>query len=122
MSTSILYHGFGIQEHRYLRTEYSDGALIFHLERSPDRQRCAICGSLQVVRKGQRIRRIRTVPIGSKPVFLVLHLNRLQCRTCGGMRQEPILVSSPRSDGAGCWLATWWSFCGMDRVLFSVEN
>ena len=96
MSTSILYHGFGIQEHRYLRTEYGGGALIFHLERSPDRQRCAICGSLQVVRKGQRIRRIRTVPIGSKPVFLALHLHRLQCRTCGGMRQEPIQVSFPK--------------------------
>ena len=62
MSTSILYHGFGIQEHRYLRTEYMGEALIFHLEKSPDRQQCAICG--------QQIRQIRTVPIGSKPVFL----------------------------------------------------
>jgi len=96
MSTSILYHGFGIREHRYLRSEYSGGALIFHLERSPDHQRCALCGSSQVIRKGQRMRRIRTVPVGSKPVFLALHLHRLQCRSCGGLRQEPIQVSFPK--------------------------
>jgi len=96
MSTSILYHGFGIQEHRYLRTEYIGGALIFHLEKAPNRQRCAICGSRQVIRKGQRIRHIRTVPVGSKPVFLALHLHRLQCRSCGGLRQEPIGVSFPK--------------------------
>jgi transposase len=96
MSTSILYHGFGIQEHRYLRTEYSGGALVFHLERASDRQRCTLCGSSQVIRKGQRIRRIRTVPVGSKPVFLALHVHRLQCRSCGGLRQEPIGVSFPK--------------------------
>ena len=28
MSTSILYHGFGVRDYRHLKTEYRDGALF----------------------------------------------------------------------------------------------
>ena len=96
MSTSILYHGFGIRDHRYLRTRYVAGSLVFHIETVSDRLRCALCGSVEVIKKGKRIRRVRTLPMGKKPVFLALHLHRLLCRDCGGLRQEPLRVSFPR--------------------------
>jgi len=41
MSTSLLYHGFGICGYRYLKTEYIDGKVIFHLEQPRDQLRCS---------------------------------------------------------------------------------
>ncbi len=33
MSTSLLYHGFGVVGYRYLRTEYREGNVIFTVSR-----------------------------------------------------------------------------------------
>lgn len=96
MSTSILYHGFGVRHYRYLKSEYREGALIFHMDKSPDKQRCAGCGSRDVIKKGRFVRKIRTLPIGARRVFLVVHLHRLLCRSCGALKLEPLLVSFPR--------------------------
>lgn len=100
MSTSLIYHGFGVKGYRYLRTEYGNGCIRFHVEKRPNQQRCAGCGSGEVIRKGRDIREIRTLPIGKRPVFLVLHLHRLFCKTCGALRQEPIEVAAPKKHWA----------------------
>jgi hypothetical protein len=34
--------------------------------------------------------------MGSKPVFFALHLHRLQCKSCKGLRQERVWVSFPK--------------------------
>jgi transposase len=96
MSTSILYHGFRLQHHRYLRTEYVEGTIIFHVETAAGKRRCAQCGSRNFIKKGRKIRHIRTLPIGKRPVFLAAHLYRLLCRTCHSLRQEPVLWSRPK--------------------------
>ena len=96
MSTSILYHGFRVEQYRYLRTDYQQGALIFHIEKAKGKQRCVDCGSRQIIRKGHVIRRLRTLPIGSRKVFLAAHLHRLLCRECGSLKLEPILISYPK--------------------------
>ena len=96
MSTSILYHGFRLQHHRYLRTEYVGGTIIFHVETAAGKRRCAQCGSRNFIKKGKKIRRIRTLPIGKRPVFLAAHLHRLWCRTCQSLRQEPVPWSRPK--------------------------
>ena len=96
MSTSILYHGFRLQHHRYLRTEYVEGTIIFHVETAAGKRRCAQCGSRNFIKKGKKIRRIRTLPIGRRPVFLAAHLYRLWCRACQSLRQEPVLWSRPK--------------------------
>ena len=96
MSTSLLYHGFDVSCYHYLRTEYSRGAISFHIAKNAFKQRCAVCGSKDVVKKGNRVRRIHTVPIGLKPVFLCIHLYRLKCKKCGSLRQEEILLSDPK--------------------------
>lgn len=33
MSTSLLYHGFGVTGYRYVRTDYREGDIIFTVER-----------------------------------------------------------------------------------------
>jgi transposase len=93
MSTSILYHGFGVRDYRYLRTEYREGQVIFHIEKSPEKRCCAECGSRDVIKKGKFIRELRTLPIGRRRVFLAVHLHRLFCRSCAALRLEPVLVA-----------------------------
>jgi transposase len=96
MSTSILYHGFGVKKYRYLKTEYRDGSLLFHIEKIKQEQRCAVCGSRNVIKKGHILRILRTLPIGRKKVFLAVHLHRLLCQRCGLLKLEPLLISLPK--------------------------
>ena len=35
MSTSLLYHGFGLRGYRYIRTEYINGHVYFTVEMKP---------------------------------------------------------------------------------------
>ena len=96
MSTSILYHGFGVRHYRYMRTEFVGGSLIFHIEKSPGKRRCSDCRSRDVALKGRVKRKLRTLPIGRKKVFLQVHLHRLWCRGCGALKLEPLIISDPK--------------------------
>jgi transposase len=96
LSTSLLYHGFGIRDYKYLKTEYRKGAVIFHIKKDPDKWCCADCGSKHVRKKGHFVREIRTVPIGKKKVFLSVHLHRLKCRDCRSLELEPLIISFPK--------------------------
>ena len=100
MSTSLIYHGFGAVGYQYLKTEYHEGTIRLHVEKKPEHQRCAVCGSSDVIRKGRDIREIRTLPIGKRPVFLVLHLHRLFCKACQALQLEPILLADPKKHWA----------------------
>jgi len=56
MSTSLLYHGFGIKGYQYVNSHYEDGAITFTIRQSPFDFRCSSCGSARVVCKGKVIR------------------------------------------------------------------
>jgi len=45
MSTSLLYHGFGVRDYRYVGTKYVRGGMIFTIERKMETCRCTACGS-----------------------------------------------------------------------------
>ena len=84
MSQSLLYHAFGVREgYDYVRTEYHQGTVEFHLAVQSRLLVCPHCQGRDLIRKGRRVRRIQTVPIGLKPVFLVTEVPRCQCRQCG---------------------------------------
>ena len=87
MSTSLLYHGFGIRGYQYVKTEYEGGKVIFTVRQERDDLRCGACGSSNVVRRGSKRRRFRCLPIGSRPVQVVLNVPRVACRDCGLVRQ-----------------------------------
>ncbi len=76
MSNGLLYHGFGVRDYRYLKTEYVGGRIRIHIEKKRSKRRCANCQSRKVICKGKTTREIQTIPIGSRRVFLVLHLHR----------------------------------------------
>ena len=96
MSTSLLYHGFGVRDYRYVRTQYLGGGVVFTIERKVGTCRCAACGSQKVWRQGGVVRRFRTVPIGNKRVELEARIPRLACQDCGAARQAAIGFAEPR--------------------------
>jgi transposase len=49
MSTSLLYHAFGIRGYRYSRTDYDNGETIVTIHQEPGTYRCAACGSSRVI-------------------------------------------------------------------------
>lgn len=96
MSTSLLYHGFGVRGYRYVRTEYVGGVVVFTIERIRKTCRCTACGSENVWRQGVVVRRFRTVPMGNKRVELEARIPRLACQDCGVVRQAAVGFAEPR--------------------------
>jgi transposase len=96
MSTSLLYHAFGIKGYRYVRTAYTGGQTILTLGQEFDSCRCSVCGSSNVVSRGRVERRFRCLPIGPRPTLLVLPVPRVECCDCGVVRQVDIGFADPR--------------------------
>jgi transposase len=96
MSTSLLYHAFGLEGYIYVRTEYVGGEIHFRVRPKDQKLRCAGCGSREVIRKGGRQRRFRGLPIGRRPVWIVLEAPRLGCRRCGAVKQAEVAFAPGR--------------------------
>jgi transposase len=96
MSTSLLYHAFGIRGYHYTRTDYQDGQTIFTIHQEPETCRCPACGSPKVQSRGHVERRFRTVPIGRRATFVVLPVPRVECLACGLVRQVKVPFADPR--------------------------
>jgi len=78
-----------------LSTEYRDGAIFFNLETKPGKRRCIECRSRDVILSGKASYQLRSLPIGNRRVFLVLHLHVLECKSCGAVRQEDRILADP---------------------------
>jgi len=96
MSTSLLYHGFGVRGYRYVRTDYVEGEVWFSMEQPREAMCCPICDSAEVTRRGEEWRTFRTLPLGSKRVTLTLPVARVECAVCGVVRQVSIAFADPR--------------------------
>jgi transposase len=95
MSTSLLYHAFGIRGYKYVRTDYQGGQVIFTINQDLKTCRCSACGSNQIRPRGSVERRFRALPIGSRPTTVVLPIPRVQCLVCGVVRQVAITFADP---------------------------
>jgi transposase len=96
MSTSLLYHAFGIRGYDYVRTDYQGGEVIFTISQDPGDCRCASCGSREVMSRGHVERRFRSLPIGGRATTVVLPIPRLECVKCKLVRQAKVLFAEPR--------------------------
>ncbi len=96
MSTSLLYHGFGVRDYHHVRTKYEAGGIVFVIQRKAETYRCAACGSGNVWRQGVVTRRFRTVPVGMKQVDIEATIPRLACQDCGIVRQAAVGFAEPR--------------------------
>ena len=96
MSTSLLYHAFGIRGYRYVHTQYDGGEVIFRIEQRKTDLCCPVCHSRDVICKGSVERQFFVVPIGLKPVKIVLAVQRVLCRACETLRQVNVSFADPR--------------------------
>jgi transposase len=96
MSTSLLYHAFGIRGYEYVRTDYHGGGTIFTIRQDPDDCRCSACGSRRVISRGHADRQFITLPIGSRKTTVALPIPRVECQACGRVRQVEVPFADPR--------------------------
>ena len=96
MSTSLLYHGFGISGYRYVRTNYREGGVIFTITRKKFSVRCPVCKSKNIIRHGSLPRWLRCIPIGKKATYIKTDIPRLECKECKAIRQSDIGFADPR--------------------------
>ena len=84
MEATFLKRAVGIGEGwQYRSTKYVGRAMELHIKAKREGIRCPECEGDHIALRGTRERRIRTVPIGMKPVIIVAHVPRCQCRKCG---------------------------------------
>ncbi len=95
MTSSELYHGFGLKGYTTTRTRFEDGRMILEVENTKALT-CSNCRSRDVVRRGSSTRDFRMPPIGLMPVVVRVVLERVACRVCGVVRQIHIPFAAPR--------------------------
>ena len=96
MSTSLLYHGFGIVGYRYVRTLFKAGEIVFRIVQGALPLRCPRCKSLHVKKRGTVTRIFRTLSLGLKPVFVELPIQRVECLRCRAVRQVDVKFADVR--------------------------
>ena len=96
MSTSLLYHAYGLKGYQYVRTAYLQGQVHFTIRLPRDRLRCPVCGSRHVHPRGLAERRFRSLSIGRRPVFINYAIPRVSCDRCGVIRQVKLDFAEPR--------------------------
>jgi transposase len=95
MSTSLLYHAFGIRGYHYVRTYYVQGTTTLEIE--PNHKLCcSACGSEDVIRRGGVARLWRTLPIGGRTTLIHLDVPRVGCNHCGTVRQVNLEFAEPK--------------------------
>jgi transposase len=83
MSTSILYHAFGLKGIHYESSHFSGDCIYINARMTDQFVRCPECRNRRASFKGQKRRLLRMSPIGRKRCFLDLLLHRLKCLRCG---------------------------------------
>jgi transposase len=96
MSTSLLYHAYGLVGYQYIRTRYEKGAVIFQVRQNPFDICCPNCQSKQFIFRGKKLRRFRSTIMGSKQVFIEYEVPRIMCLVCRIIRQVKISFAGKR--------------------------
>ena len=96
MSQSLLYHAFGVRGYRYVSTRFERGEMIVHVEALRESLRCPACGSAKVHVNEKFLRQWRSVPVGSKPVFIEMNVPKVECQSCGTRRRVEVAFAEPK--------------------------
>jgi transposase len=94
MSTSLLYHAWGVRGYQEVAIHFQESQVRFSVEQDPATFACANCGSCAVMKAGLVPRQFRSLPIGGKPVWIDLSIQRLCCTTCGKTRQAKVAFAA----------------------------
>ena len=103
MTTTFLYRAFGLRGYGYRSQTFESGGLIVTIGQPRADLRCTACRSADVERRGSRCREWQTVLIGSRPVYLRMHVPRLHCWNCGVTRQPAVTFAEPYKQHTRCF-------------------
>lgn len=95
MSTSLLYHAFGIRGDQYRSTEYHAGGMTIRIEQPREKLCCPSCGSPRVRIVERFERRWRTVPVGSRETWIRLSVPKVECQKCFARRRVRVPFAEP---------------------------
>lgn len=90
MSTSTMYHEFGIRGYTCESTVRLEGETTYELSQARHRLRCPRCGSPDVERRGEVPRVFQLLPIGRRPIRALLPVARVFCSRCKITRQVKV--------------------------------
>src|SRR5438874_1234243 len=96
MSTSLLYHAFGIVGCQYRSQHFHEGKVTFRIDQARERLRCPQCRHEDVWVRGHEERTFRALPIGAKPTFVTVDVARVWCPLCDHVRQVKIGFADPK--------------------------
>ena len=95
MSTSLLYHAYGVVGYKLEATRFERGEITFRVERSKPWS-CPECGQEDVVLRGKIPRRWKALPIGRRTIWIATDVQRVECRECGVVRQADVGFAEPK--------------------------
>ena len=90
MQTSFLYQMMGAENQICTRTEYSQGGAILHIQTKENKICCPRCHKKDYVCSGTVTREFKSLPMGDRPITLMMTVQRIRCNHCGCTIQEHI--------------------------------
>ena len=96
MSTSILYNLFGLRGYHINNITRQGGHTTVSVEPGRKHLCCSSCGSYRIAMAGSVERRLHSVPLGRRPVWLSVTIPRLLCADCGLTRQSRLTFAAAR--------------------------
>jgi len=87
MSSELLYQVFRVKGYSLTKTEVDEHRVLLHVQPQEHRVCCSACRSRNVVRRGEKTRWFRNLPVGSDCTWVIATLPRVECRDCGLVRQ-----------------------------------
>ncbi len=82
MSTALLYHAFNLSDVKFLSANFMSNKVSINLKVNNSLLKCSICNSKNLHKRGSSFRKIRTIPIGSRAVELLLDIPKVFCKKC----------------------------------------
>lgn len=95
MSTSLLYHAFGIRGYQYQATKFHSGGMTIRVAQAREKLCCPACGSSKVRIVERFERRWRTVPIGSRETWIEMSIPKVECQECFSRRRVAVSFAEP---------------------------
>lgn len=96
MSQQALYQILGLHGYQVTSVERIEKQLVVHARPQPHRVCCSVCGSREVIRRGEGTRTIRNLPIGADCSWVVVTVPRVECRACGVVRRVKLGFADER--------------------------
>ena len=96
MTTSLLFHVFGLREQKVLRTDFTHSSVIFKVKTKKEKLQCALCKSFHVTKAGVKPRTFKGLPIGFRQVHISMEVQRVKCHCCGFIRQKHLSFAASK--------------------------